>query len=448
MKIKLLKNCVNPIDVSVGSARTCYSVKLKDPDSIKNWDKKYNLVNDLFKSGHHTTLQHSNFTFLMEGISRLAIWRFFHSHRFYNSDQVSQRYTEVKESSFIDFENKEILEYHKSLMSKYNDLCIILEPLYLNSSNKREQKIAKKKAMENARYILPQSVLANMYHTVNLSTLLRYYVGSEFIADCSEEVTLIVKEMVSRVLEEYPDLEDLFIVAKKSFKLKDFNLYENIDSFKEFYNSSDITKLIDSSSFTNCSNYGLGGDTVGLSALFNSGLGTESFKFKLKLSLSADAQNQRHRTAYSIRPSLSELISDKHGVSFEYYIPEIFSQSEEAMEIYSEAIYESKIIIEKYPKLSPYFLINGFMIPIVEVNSASDFIHKSEKRLCLNSQEEITKMTWSMVLKLIDNDSTKKYGLSLAPPCVHRFKNSITPICPEGDRFCGIKEWKNEKYKN
>ena len=37
------------------------------------------LYSDLFAAGHHTTLQHANFVFVLDNVSRLAIWSFFHS---------------------------------------------------------------------------------------------------------------------------------------------------------------------------------------------------------------------------------------------------------------------------------------------------------------------------------------------------------------------------------
>ena len=53
------------------------------------------LYADLFAAGHHTTFQHATFVFVLDNVSRLAIWSFFHAHPFYNSEQVSQRYREV-----------------------------------------------------------------------------------------------------------------------------------------------------------------------------------------------------------------------------------------------------------------------------------------------------------------------------------------------------------------
>ena len=64
-------------------------------DRADRRERALRLYSDLFAAGHHTTFQHSNFTFVLDNVSRLAIWSFFHSHPHYNSEQVSQRYREV-----------------------------------------------------------------------------------------------------------------------------------------------------------------------------------------------------------------------------------------------------------------------------------------------------------------------------------------------------------------
>jgi len=101
MKIEILKTNYKPTDIAVGSARSCYFGKhIITPEDASKWDKKNELLNSIFKAGHHTTLMHYHFTFLIEGISRLLIWRLLHSHPFYNSEQVSQRYAKMKIDNF------------------------------------------------------------------------------------------------------------------------------------------------------------------------------------------------------------------------------------------------------------------------------------------------------------------------------------------------------------
>ena len=66
-----------------------------EADRADRRERALRLYADLFAAGHHTTFQHASFTFVLDNVSRLAIWSFFHAHPYYNSEQVSQRYREV-----------------------------------------------------------------------------------------------------------------------------------------------------------------------------------------------------------------------------------------------------------------------------------------------------------------------------------------------------------------
>ena len=58
------------------------------------------LAKSIYAAGHHTTFQHAHFQFALENVSRQFLWTFLHSHPFYNSEQVSQRYVEVKRGNY------------------------------------------------------------------------------------------------------------------------------------------------------------------------------------------------------------------------------------------------------------------------------------------------------------------------------------------------------------
>lgn len=431
----------DPLDISIGSARTCYAKTLKSPESISAWDGKLGLAKDLLTSGHHTTLQHVNFTFTMEGISRLIIWRFFHAHRFYNSDQVSQRYALIDTNNFYLDKSCENIEdikiLHESVINNYSKLIDILEQDYLFSKNKVEVKIARKKAMENARYILPQSIFANMYHTINLSTLIRYHNVAESISEGGEELKEIVNKMVEEVINEYPSIKELF--GKRSVKTIPFS----------YFNKPDVPVLITSleNSFEQQGNFDYYSDTVGSYALFAMQESMNNFSAKYQISLSADAQNQRHRTSIGVRPSLIsefEVIDSYDSFLENIYIPKAFYKNEEALMIFKESMYDIYSVLKNTKKeYIPYLLPNGFKITILESTNMSDFSHKAKMRLCLNAQEEIRELTEEIVLALKD----KEVNVDLfVPPCVSRYISGIHPICSEGDRFCGVLEWKKEKY--
>src|SRR5688572_14626776 len=96
-KVTLAKMFASPFDNAVATARTCYSSKvISDDDVRKNLPLRDKIAESTYKAGHHTTLQHAHFEFTFEAVSRQALWSFFHAHPFYNSEQVSQRYVEVK----------------------------------------------------------------------------------------------------------------------------------------------------------------------------------------------------------------------------------------------------------------------------------------------------------------------------------------------------------------
>ena len=145
MKIKVLKSNYKPADIAVGSARSCYFGKnIITPEEAAIWDKKEMLLNSIFKAGHHTTLMHYHFTFLIEGMSRLLIWRLLHSHPFYNSEQVSQRYAKMKIENFTfpkNADKEKWQKYYEKMFFYYEKLIEKLIPkiekVYLNSKKKK-----------------------------------------------------------------------------------------------------------------------------------------------------------------------------------------------------------------------------------------------------------------------------------------------------------------------
>jgi thymidylate synthase ThyX len=149
MKVTALKTNYKPTDIAVGSARSCYFGKhIVYPEDVSNWDKKNELLNSIFKAGHHTTLMHYHFTFLIEGMSRLLIWRLLHSHPFYNSEQVSQRYAKMKIENFTYPKNANKdnwQKYYEEMFSYYEKLIEKLTPIIEKILPKFQKNPAKKK---------------------------------------------------------------------------------------------------------------------------------------------------------------------------------------------------------------------------------------------------------------------------------------------------------------
>ena len=196
-KVTLLRDesTTHPFSVAIAAAWSCYGGKPAKVDNVRKLigpapeglsDEKaadrdgrqsraLRLYSDLFAAGHHTTLQHASFTFVLDNVSRLAIWSFFHSHPFYNSEQVSQRYREVTGETVLipDLPAREQQIYVDAIeraLQGYRRLVEILTPDFARDYARifparskgttpaavaRFNAAVQKRAQEVARYVLP-----------------------------------------------------------------------------------------------------------------------------------------------------------------------------------------------------------------------------------------------------------------------------------------------------
>ena len=428
MKVKILNTNYKPTDIAVASARSCYTGKgIVEIEDVQNWDKKNKLLDSIFKAGHHTTLQHYHFTIMIEGMSRHLIWRLLHSHMFYNSEQVSQRYAKMKiENFYFPIKNKEWENYYNKMFEYYEKFCEILTPIMEEKLPKFQKHIAKKKAQEMARYVLPVGMKAHLYHTINVITALRYISVAKYLPEAKDEaiefVNLLEKEML-KIDENLKPLIEFAKTQKAVFPKIDMDKYRCENSVKVF----DIVN----SDFELNENYA---GVLRNSNIFLDESLLGGFNSYIKLSLSADAQNQRHRRSPAIRPALKDIYKR------DFYIPPIMQELEE----YKEAIeYSYQFFESQKEKIgfsnAVYALTNAHNIEIIQKDDFNEFTHKAQMRLCYNAQQEIFDIIYSQILQL------KKAGVNIdnfLPPCAVRFKEGIKPYCPEGERFCGIKVWK------
>src|SRR6202165_2351105 len=101
-RVRLVNAFARPFENVVATARTCYSSKgiVTEDQASARPERRDALARSIYEAGHHTTFQHAHFQFALENVSRQFLWTFLHSHPFYNSEQVSQRYVEVQPRNF------------------------------------------------------------------------------------------------------------------------------------------------------------------------------------------------------------------------------------------------------------------------------------------------------------------------------------------------------------
>jgi thymidylate synthase ThyX len=237
------ESTAHPFGLTIAAAWSCYGgrpakvenvLKLMDESLDEPGDetrqnrrkRAQRLYSDLFEAGHHTTFQHANFVFVLDGVSRLAIWSFFHHHPHYNSEQVSQRYREVSGKTMVTPELPEhLLPIYEGAIERslegYRRIGELLAPDLAeryatvfparakakgDEAEKRRNSEIQKKAQEVARYVLPLATPAHFYHTINGLTLLRYYVLANQL-----DVPGEVRYLVNRMVEEVQKIDPYFL---------------------------------------------------------------------------------------------------------------------------------------------------------------------------------------------------------------------------------------------
>jgi flavin-dependent thymidylate synthase len=504
--VRLTNGFVEAFDNAVATARTCYAPRVITPEDVRRDEKARTLrdriARETYQAGHHTTLQHATFQFAIENVSRQCIWSFLHSHPFYNSEQVSQRYVAVKPESVVVPALSEPLEalYRSTVaaqMEAYSRLSALLLPRteqefyrIFPARRGRPEKWAStlhKRAQEVARYVLPVGTFAHLYHTVSGLTLHRYH-RLVNASDVPSETRSLVEAMVAEVEKLDPlffrDMEDSLPLAQthEAQSLRDATLGVGSEAAARHRSEFDaalgdrVSLLLDYSAKGQeavaqgvRSVLGLPREALSdaeaiervLSPKHNPylseslvltthgkltrALAHASYTFQKKLSHTADSQDQRHRMTPGSRPILfAQYVPGEPDV----VVPELLAEVPEAHELFLATCQRAWKTIDTLldagvpAEGALYLLPNAFPIRFLESGELLHFHHKWVHRLCYTAQEEI----WRASLEEVQQVAAVHplVARHLAPPCTLRREAGVTPFCPEGPRFCGVPVWRME----
>ncbi|MGO9482026.1 MAG: FAD-dependent thymidylate synthase [Candidatus Kryptoniota bacterium] len=490
-QVKLVKAFANSFKNVIAAARTCYSSKGIIEDESVDVEKYHDLALSIYEAGHHTTFQHATFQFQLSNVSRQFIWSFLHSHPFYNSEQVSQRYVEVKDGNYF------VPPLSGDALDIFNDTAAVQVEAYRKlvellvkpagdeyykrfPGRKDDRRFAgeiKKKAQEIARYVLPVATFSYLYHTVSGVTLLRYAKMCKS-GDASFEQQLIVSMMVRELLNFDPNYkvvleeplperyfpenifhrngsESHFIeefdrdIEGHTSKLVDFKVNSEriiADSVREVLGKS-LSELSDDEAISlaiDPAKNKIFGEPLVLTThdKLSRALYHASYTFKKKLSHTADSQDQRHRMTPASRPVISEHMRTEP----DYIIPELARIDGAAEKLYKQTMNMTWDAINELLSMNvkkeyaAYLLPNAFPIRFTESADLLNLHHKIEMRLCYNAQEEIWRASLDEAEQI--KNVHPRLGKFLLPPCTIRLIAGTTPFCPEGTRYCGVPVWK------
>ncbi|MBR5783238.1 MAG: FAD-dependent thymidylate synthase [Clostridia bacterium] len=180
MKVTLLTCTPNAEQMVAAAAKLCYASA--DIDTVMEGltpEKTEKFLDMLSSLGHESPIEHITFSFGIEGVSR-ALLAQITRHRIASFSVQSQRY--VKESTFkfvtppAIAEDAEALALYEKTMAEifasYQNLAATLEEKY---SASMPPKAAEKKAIEDARFVLPNACATKMIMTMNARSLLNFF---------------------------------------------------------------------------------------------------------------------------------------------------------------------------------------------------------------------------------------------------------------------------------
>lgn len=506
--VYLIDYSKNPFNLSIASARTCYSSRgIVFPEEVSKDEKSKFLRDKIAKTtleaGHVTTRQHPQFIFGIDKITRAAVWSFLHSHPFYNSEQVSQRYVEVQPDQFyypisVQRKEKQYKIYKDCIRfqsNSYYELKKILIPIiekeyysifpFRKKKHDIWKKNIEKKAMEVARYVLPLATYTYLYHTISGLTLYRYKKIIE-VSDVPKEIFDLVQSMWECVYQIDPlyasEMKDTisiydspeykiftnFFDASKNQSLEFIRYFDHklqaLSSRLVSYISNAKEVILDSF----YSIFGFVPENQQENRIFellfhpkhNTYLGStlnESmhtklnkifyhlhFTFQKKISHTADSQDQRHRMVPASRPFLMNHYTGKA----DYITPRIIQDYPHLKEIYENIMHQIFEHINQFleegatKEEAMYLLPNAFPVRYYESGDLLNLIHKWKIRTCYNAQEEIFYASIQEIQQIEEIMPFLK-GFFRAP-CYIRKLAGYKPYCPEGDRFCGLPVWNFE----
>ncbi len=212
MKVTLLTATENALKTAFTAIRTCYSPNQQEYVWNQEWDSyvennndHIRLVNQIVNHGHTSTLEHIQFTFAINDVSRSLLAQLTRHRVGFAYSVQSQRYVKLESDSksggfdyvtpptiLNDRESKRLFdEYMKYTQEVYDHL--------------RANGIV----AEDARYILPNAATTNITLSCNLRAFMDLYSKRNKNTHAQWEIAELVEIMYEKIIEKEAWIEEL-----------------------------------------------------------------------------------------------------------------------------------------------------------------------------------------------------------------------------------------------
>jgi len=384
----------------------------------------------LFDPGHHTTIEHNHFTFLLDGVSVSSIMLGMHLNApYYNSDQRSGRFSKMYDnpdmneirSYLADIYPNEDIDSAVAFIQKgvqiYQENIVPLTELAIQAireerpfaGDKYIEQNAKKFAQEQLRVFISQVMPTALVMTINVSAL-----AALWRVAWSPEMRRITDGMRDEVLQVQPDLAYMFDEAKRqnidwspAMEFTDIRVCDQpvctlLDARIEGKNTPMVKDSVDLLPFSPIS--------------MDNNLSL--VRTEVMVSCATMGEDQRHRSIHRGIPTATGA----------FYLPPLLKRAGLAEQALSYMKAYANLATKLSPALMATIMPYGVMMKYQKVATLNALLHEQGKRLCWCAQEEIYDIARQLRMQLskLHPDIADR----LAPPCYRG-------QCREGVRYCG-----------
>lgn len=211
LKVELLRYTPDGEKLVAAAAKLCYSpVGVTEIEEGLTEEKVDSFLDLLMDMGHASPIEHVNFTFGIEGVSRTLTHQLVR-HRIASYSQQSQRYVRLNQFDYVVPPHIENNPKAKELFIKameddqkyYDEISALLYKDHFDKyiveglSEKIAKQKAEKEAIEDARYIFPNACETKVVLTMNTRSLLNF-----FSLRCCNRAQWEIRELAIKMLIE------------------------------------------------------------------------------------------------------------------------------------------------------------------------------------------------------------------------------------------------------
>ncbi|MBO4746031.1 MAG: FAD-dependent thymidylate synthase [Alphaproteobacteria bacterium] len=452
VKVKqLAATDVDPIRLASHAARTCYAADVPELGEI------IDVENRLFRTGHHSTLEHNYYTFNIDGIPVSSMVFGLHlTAPFYNTDQRSGRFSKMYDNPDMNEIENILYTYYPDLwgsqVERIEDFIQTGLDVYAYSKDrvtdiardaiKKERPHASAKyieqnapkfAQEQLRMFISMIAPTALDWTVDLPTIAAFYrtAWTRPMRDTMDKIVeLVKKDQKTKAKRKNNDntdknVDDISYMFNPNARgttdwTPEFPGYKGVKTRPEF---ELVDFYYDDKAFTE-NNANDMVDTLQFSPnTMDNSLGYIHSRIHIDAGATM-GQDQRHRSIKRSKPKFTGY----------FYLPPLLDAANlepaanEFMQKY-EALYNDPNLDKSLlGMIAPY----GLMVQYDKRADLNALIHEQGKRTCWCAQEAIYHISCDLRRDLAQEIGTNaKLMKYLTPPCLSMGK------CPEGPRTCG-----------